>query len=162
MHPDEQKTEDCMPADLFKGGLDNLMFKKVVTMMQNVMTPDDDGNLHLMEKSWCFKWEINSVPLKPQPGDIDDDALNKILNESRDGMEFFRPQSILPVNVGSNVGLLQILRDRMNTYAQTVDDENPRLDIINSDPNIFARIIKVNIVQNYMTCSRRTFMLMKS
>jgi hypothetical protein len=39
--------------------------------------------------------------------------------------------------------LLQILRDRKDAFARTVDDGNPRLDIINSDPNIFARIIKV-------------------
>jgi hypothetical protein len=148
MHPDQQKTDDCMPADLFTGGDDNKLFQRVVALMQKSMTPDDDGNLFFMEKSWCFKWKINSVPLKPQPGDLEDDRLNKILSESRDGMEFFRPQAILPLNVGSNVGLLQILRDRMNTYKQTVVDGNPRLDIINSDPNIFARIIKVAYVMS--------------
>ena len=111
--------------------------------MSKIIKPDKDGFIRLMEKSWCHRWGINSVPLKPTPNLIDDAKLNDILNESRDGMSFFRPHAILPINVGSNVGLLQILRDRKTAYETTVEAGKPTLDIINSDPNIFARIIKV-------------------
>jgi hypothetical protein len=143
LHPDHQVTDDCMPEDLFDDGIENRLFKLVENQMQSCVKRNDDGDVRMMEKSWCVRMKVNSVPLKPHVNEVDSKYLRRVLNESRDGMTFFRPQAILPHNIGSNRGLLQILRDRMDVYANNKADGKPRLDIINSDPNIFARIIKV-------------------
>lgn len=138
-----QVTVNVMPNDLF-GTTDNMYFDAVISAMyEKDGRVVDDKTLMLMESSWCNRWNVCRVPLKPDPDVLDDAKLDVILSESRDGMINFRPTRIIDENIGSNRGLFTIIRSRFDAHHRRVADGTSRLDILNSDPNIFYRTLKV-------------------
>ena len=107
------------------------------------------GVVQRIEKEFTAKWKqfdcslvqqfrVRNVPLKPSLKRVPD-ALRQVLMESRDGLKTFHPHEISPHNVGSNRGLLLILK-QMSEERQLSDR---RIRIVCCDCNIFNRIIKV-------------------
>ena len=94
-----------------------------------------------LKSSLVKKYKVNNVPLKPVVDMKDDPSLHKILSESRDGLSKFEPVDILAHDVGSNRGLLLILKDMMQ--ARKASDT--KYTFLCADCNIFMRIIKVHI-----------------
>jgi hypothetical protein len=126
----------AMPDDLFDP--DSKWFKKVDIMMH----PDGDvvDEKQYMEDSFVNKFKVCGVPLKPNP-EYCFDAMREILKQRKDGMVNFHPLQILPSNIGSNRGLLIIMKDLEDEHKALPGPELYK--IINSDPNIFNRMMKV-------------------
>jgi hypothetical protein len=94
------------------------------------------------DTSLCCEMKVNCVPLKPKapPGDV---RLAKLLAQSRDGCGNFYPESILAPNIGSNLGLMAILKgfcDERDIYTAAGPG---RYYMINCDINIYNRILRV-------------------
>lgn len=124
--------------------------------MPDVWLDDKTLNLHKSRsRSICgHKWlyfdmslvkqfVVNNVPLKPVVDAKDDPELHKVLSESRDGLKNFHASDILPRNVGSNRGLLLILKDLSDRRRPT----DTKLHFLTADCNIFMRMLKVNSQQ---------------
>ena len=59
----------------------------------------------------CFQHTVRRIPVKPEVSCIAHPALHEVLRQSRDGMRNFFPLGMLQENIGSNRGLLLILKD---------------------------------------------------
>jgi hypothetical protein len=93
------------------------------------------------DSSLVKRYNVNTVPLKPDVS-ATDPVLQNILNESRDGLKHFYPSHLVKHNIGSNKGLLKILR----TYYEHNNMHNglcQKYRVLNVDINIFVRIAKV-------------------
>jgi hypothetical protein len=104
----------------------------------------------ILRTSLCHRMKVNCVPLKPiaPPGDA---RLANLLAQSRDGIGNFYPDRILPHNIGSNVGLMNILKlfcDERDIYAIGGPG---RYYMINCDINIYNRLLKVSLSLILMT-----------
>lgn len=86
------------------------------------------------------EFKVNNVPLKPDADPHRDPELYAKLAMCRDGLTGFHPTNMLDENVGSNRGLLQVLKKIQADY----DAENDlHFRFLTCDVNIFTRIIKV-------------------
>ena len=104
---------------------------------------DTEGNRRF-HGSICVKYDVRRVPLKPEVDFRKEPELARVLEESRDGMINFCPWSIIDENIGSNRGLLVILKN----FAQERRDEK-HLSFVNTDCNIFMRCLKVININKY-------------
>ena len=96
---------------------------------------DADGMVY--QKSWVTKYNITRVPPKHQPTAGRVHEMNK---KKGDTLKYFYPDKIIDVAIGSNLGLIQIMRHE--------HDKIPLADriyyrLILSDVNIFMRMMKV-------------------
>ena len=120
----------AMNKDLFAAQIMNQMKAKM----------DRFGNTKwdYLNNSIVQRYQVTSIPLKPYVDDAKDPQLHQILSESRDGVRNFFPMDILPENIGSNRGLLLILK--------RLSDENQasvQWKFLAVDCNIFLRVLKV-------------------
>ena len=97
----------------------------------------------VLEDSVVYKYQVNRVPCKPEincngPLDRKSQEISNVLAQSRDGLLDFYPAEVLPTNIGSNRGMLQILKD----YVELHKDDN-KLYFITADCNIFMRIANI-------------------
>ena len=128
----QQPNVRGMPDDLFSADIIGL-FK------QKMDTADAVSYLYL-KSSVCFKYTVRQVPLKPAAASVDDPAVAAVLRESRDGMRNFHPLGMLSENIGSNRGLLIILKDLFG-----VQPRPGHYSFISVDCNIFLRMLKVGV-----------------
>ena len=94
-------------------------------------------------KSICHRYSVNRVPLKPSIPIEEDPVLHHKLQESRDGMRLFHPHAISDINIGSNEGLLSILKNMANDH-DALPPTQRRIQILSVDVNIYWRILKVS------------------
>ena len=93
-----------------------------------------------LKPSIVREFKVNNVPLKPDADPHRDPELYAKLAMCRDGLTGFHPTNMLDENVGSNRGLLQVLKKIQADY----DAENDlKFRFLTCDVNIFSRIIKV-------------------
>ena len=78
-----------------------------------------------------------TVPLKPMGRD---DAEKKLL----------LPQGLIRENIGSNMGLMRVLRQFYEERQLHVPGMSDRYYVLNVDINIYDRILKVRIVVLYL------------
>lgn len=93
------------------------------------------GWLHFRH-SLVKRFAVNTIP--PKPVVPRDHELYAVLKESRDGLIHFYPWRMSPLNVGSNRGLLKMLKE--------IDDGiacDAPIRFLVADCNIFVRIMKV-------------------
>jgi hypothetical protein len=137
---DEEGVVPAMPDSLISS------FGRVMSIGSTLMR-----ETHLKyDASLCNVLQVNCIPLKPAAPE-GDDRLASILAESRDGVGNLYPEAVLPPNIGSNLGLMSILKgfcDERNVYTVTGPD---RYYIISCDINIYNRILKV---KNFVHCLR--------
>jgi hypothetical protein len=126
-----------MPTDLFAAPIVSLFMQK--------MAAADAGAVGYLKDSVCFKHTVRAIPVKPSVSCIAHPALHEVLRQSRDGMENFFPLGMLQENIGSNRGLLLILKDLFG-----VQPRPGHFSFLAVDCNIFLRLLKV-IVRRSMT-----------
>ena len=81
------------------------------------------------------------MPLKPEVDAKADPAMAAVLRESRDGMRNFFPLGMLPENIGSNRGLLLLLKDLFGVQPKV-----GHYSFLSVDCNIYLRMLKVDVI----------------
>ena len=118
-----------MPEDVFD--------RKLINGAQDqfCQTLRAHGWLHFRH-SLVKRFAVNTIP--PKPVVPRNHELYTVLKESRDGLIHFYPWRMSPLNVGSNRGLLKLLKE--------IDDGiacDAPIRFLVADCNIFVRIMKV-------------------
>ena len=127
-----------MPDNMFSRGLNKRM-TQIITRMSS-------SQWSYFQSSYVVTMNVNQVPLKPRVSWVEHPDLHRILSESRDGLTNFFPLKIEKHNIGSNRGLLTILKDlsiERKASLQAGDTDNIRVVCV--DCNIFMRVLKVRI-----------------
>ena len=119
-----------MPLSLFEPTL--------VDSFRQKMTHTDGVSVSYFKDSVCHKFTVRKIPLKPDVDASIDPTLAAVLRESRDGLRNFFPLGMLTENIGSNRGLLLILKDLFNTPRKP-----GQYSFVSVDCNIFLRMLKV-------------------
>lgn len=120
----------AMPDDLFLHQdriLSGLLFKHA------------EGRL-LFDKSLVNQYDIRSIPLKIDTRIFQ--SMKRVVDDVKNKLEDIQPDNLLDENIGSNTGLLKILRD-LYVRSGIEDDKCTRYMSLNVDENIFFRILKV-------------------
>ena len=126
-----------MPAELFA--------PDIVALLKQKMAAADGVGFSYFKNSVCHKYNVRQVPLKPDPRAVNDPVLAAVLRESRDGMHNFFPLGIMPDNIGSNRGLLLVLKD---LYG--IQPRPGHYSFLSADCNIFLRLLKGFIFVTYV------------
>ena len=119
-----------MPLSLFEPAL--------IDSFKQKMTHADGVSVSFFKDSVWHKFTVRKVPLKPDVDASIDPTLAAVLRESRDGLRNFFPLGMLTENIGSNRGLLLILKDLFHTPRKP-----GQYSFLSVDCNIFLRMLKV-------------------
>jgi hypothetical protein len=124
---------DAMPDELFS--------EEAVDSLTEMLKVCDKEFWGRYEVSLVKKYEVRNVPLKP---DIDkvEPRYREVLQESRDGMKSFYPMKIIPLNIGSNPGLVQVAMSTWDDHRYCHRMFN--YQYITADSNIFWRLCRVS------------------
>jgi hypothetical protein len=115
---------------------------------------------HRHAESLTTQLQVDCIPLKPKHDKLRDARHVAAIKNSHDSLDTFYCDKIIPINIGANRGLLQILRDHMVDKCQ-LEEECTRYTVFNVDVDIYLRMMKVLTtvcqmsVHNhlYVTCS---------
>jgi hypothetical protein len=108
-------------------------------VLQGLQFVHDQGR-QLLQESLVFRYTVNTVPL--QISDEDDERDNQHPSEDH-SMNMVFPYKMIDKNIGSNIGLVSILReDFYDQYGMDSDDCKNYI-CWNVDENIFWRTLKV-------------------
>lgn len=128
----------AMPSEL----LTQAAFDDLVAGLENLM-PIYLKDYFKQSFVHCFK--MNQAPVHV-PHDVEFTNGGSIMRfrdaqgASFDGTKFKIPEGLREVNVGSNIGLLSVLKDYLNMYEQ-----RPTYKMMIADINIHDRILKVSL-----------------
>ena len=123
----------------------NLFSPSIILLLKQKVAAADAVSYSYLKDSVCFKFTVRQVPLKPDPAVVGNPALAAVLRESRDGMRNFFPLGMLPENIGSNRGLLLILKDMYG-----VQPRPGHYSFLSADCNIFLRLLKVGLEATFI------------
>ena len=124
-----------MAASLFASSLMSLMKQK--------MAVADAVPEAFLKDSICFRHTVRQVPLKPEVDATAAPAVAAVLRESRDGMRNFFPRGMQPENIGSNRGLLLLLKDLFGVQSKA-----GHYSFLSVDCNICMRMLKVHSIHD--------------
>ena len=96
--------------------------------------------MFLHDSSICVKYDVRNVPLKPVVTEDEYPDLFRVLVRKADSLASFYPRELVKLNVGSNRGLIQVMRDHME---EVMSARPRRYGIILAYVDIFKRICKV-------------------
>ena len=96
------------------------------------------------DMSLSVKTDIRNVPLKPNPDKLSLPQHRHALLSGTDKIDNLVTDRIINKNIGSNSGLLRILRDHYEDSGQSTG-ACERYTALNVDINIFERIVKVEL-----------------
>lgn len=92
--------------------------------------------------SLVARYDVRSVPLKIDGERFAD--VEGIVNHARSKMAIVHPLKLVGKNIGSNRGLISVIRDYYNDYNMSGENGDcERYLNINVDENIYWRILKV-------------------
>ena len=115
---------------------------RVAREVKKLMSTFKNDVRQFFNTSMCVVHSVNSIPPKPQPDRDEHPNLWRRCRSGRDGLGTFFPAKVHDENIGSNDGLMAILR----VMFDEVMDKPPMdrtMRVVVSDCNIFARIMKV-------------------
>ena len=122
----------AMPNDMFTAD--------IVQLVNNKLKAQINKGWRLLSRSVVHRYKVNNVPLKPILDPLRHQRLCQTLSESRDGLSFFHPWDIIAQNIGSNRGLMLVLKQISD--ERRIDDG--RIQFLCADCNIFTRIMRVS------------------
>jgi hypothetical protein len=93
--------------------------------------------------SMVTQFSVQNVPLKPLWFNVTNPKWKAFLKSEADLLSNMYPQSLLALNIGSNLGLARIMRNHYVSEGQDVEGKCLRYTAFNSDIDIFNRILKV-------------------
>jgi hypothetical protein len=99
-----------------------------------------DADRTTYDSCLAVKYRVRNVPLKPDPANVED-KYKEVVAESRDGMSHFFPKKIVPLNIGSNDGLVEVLRKLWDDHKASANAHQYKYIV--ADTNIFWRSIRV-------------------
>jgi hypothetical protein len=129
-----------LPDDLFTSAS---IGKWLIDMMKLV----DKKGLIYRKRSLIHKFDVRRVPLKPSSAKVDDPKHKAGLLHN--DLSRFYPDRLLPENIGSNVGLLDVLHRFWTEDWKDATD----FKMVVADINIFKRIIKVRLSVGFTALS---------
>jgi hypothetical protein len=100
------------------------------------------GKTKLLDSAICTEYKVTSNPIKPYFGEADV-AVQAYLDRHDDGLGNLHPDKLLKVNIGSNIGLLTVLRDYCKERMLHVSGMQTKYHILNCDVNIYTRTLRV-------------------
>jgi hypothetical protein len=130
---DMQPGDDsnAMPNDLFH------RMKKFLASAKQIT----DSTMFVYDTSIVTRYNVRNVPLKPIVDAVAHPKWHSALASSVDGLYHLHPVGLIKRNIGSNEGLMRILK----RYVDIYEEEKVQLyQVMNVDINIFKRIIKVS------------------
>lgn len=99
-----------------------------------------DKGRHILEDSLVFKFGVHNVPLQITDPEDKEEKQQPI---HRNSMHIVHPYKIIDKNIGSNIGLVSILREDFYDVYGMGTDECKQYLCLNVDENIFWRTLKV-------------------
>jgi hypothetical protein len=125
----------AMPANPFA------RTEQLVTLFKKIT--QTEGCMHVYDKSMVFNAKIRTVPLKPKAKYMQSEKHRRAIIEGSDKLCTMYPVGIISDNIGSNVGLLRILRMHFEEQNQHLPNGAAVYQALNVDTNIFDRTLKV-------------------
>ena len=116
----------------------SLFASSVMSLMKQKMAVADSVPEAFLKDSICFRHTVRQVPLKPEVDVTAAPALAAVLRESRDGMRNFFPRGMQPENIGSNRGLLLLLKHPFGRQSNKAG----HYSFLSVDCNIYMRMLK--------------------
>ena len=116
-------------------------------MFKQKMAVADAVQCAFLKDSLSFKMRVRQVPLKPEVDPAVHPALAAVLRESRDGLRNFFPIGMMSENIGSNRGMLLVLKDLFG-----VQPKPGHFSFLSCDCNIFMRLLKVLLILMKCVC----------
>ena len=102
-----------------------------------------EGCIHVYANSLVLTTKFRTVPLKPKPKHLQEEHHKRALIDGSDKLCTMYPVGIISDNIGSNIGLLRILRNHFDEQNQLAGYASV-YQSLNVDTNIFDRTLKVN------------------
>ena len=125
----------------------------MVAMLQEVWMAYK-ATLDYRRHSLVSKWKVSCVPLKPQAENMPEGIWKQAIEQDVNTLRPLYPKAILPINIGSNLGLARIMRshyiDNHQDVVETRRDPRPcgKYTAFNADIDIFRRTLKVNSTES--------------
>ena len=94
--------QPAMPDGVFTDPIRRLVRRKLKAHI--------NGSWEFLRRSIVQRWKVNNVALKPILDPFRHPEVSRVLLEFRDGLSFFDPMDIVSQNVGSDRGLMLILK----------------------------------------------------
>ena len=132
IHVDIKLTMDSVMPD-------NIFSESIVSAVMSEMKVCQTDGWKRLRSSLVQKFKVNNIPLKPIPDPKYHPELCDVLLDSKDGLSAFHPLDILSHNIGSNRGLLLVLKQIDDQRSDDMD----RMEMLVADCNIFMRVMKV-------------------
>ena len=89
------------------------------------------------------KYDIVNVPLKVDTERFP--AVASVVNSAKNSTKHINPFKLMRHNIGSNLGLVTILREFQDDHKMSLHDTCQKYANVNTDENIFYRGLKVNL-----------------
>lgn len=105
--------------------------------------------------SYMQQYNVSSVPVAFDKSKISNPAHLAAVERAPDRLDNMYTDKIIPLNIGSNVGLMQILRNHYEEEGQHRAAVCQRYSAFTTDVDIFDRIIKVQHMQGCKICNVR-------
>jgi len=126
-------VRSAMPDDIFS------VRSSVRYNLSYIMNEDEN----YYDQSLVKKYNINSIPLKVDVKQFPE--MSNVVNNPVNGLRYVHPHELIETNIGSNLGLVKILRNMFEQYQMDKPDVCKNYVTINADENIFYRVLKVYI-----------------
>jgi hypothetical protein len=94
--------------------------------------------------NWTAKHVVRRIPVKATVNKVKYPEIHERSGEGRTGLSNFYPVELSPENIGSNIGLFQLMRNEWDAHNGLVDSAK-KYRIIVADCNIYNRIVKVSV-----------------
>ena len=136
------------PVDTKMGALpalpDDAITNDVMHLVRSKLSAHVNSGWMFLRHSMVKKYKVNNVPLKPVLDPHRHRRMCQVLSESRDGLRFFHPWDIISQNIGSNRGLMLVLKQISD--ERRLDDG--RIKFLCADFNVFMRIMRVSSIRH--------------
>ena len=122
---------------------------------------DVDKHSSILDRSMVQRWRVNNIPLRPVLDEKNHPREAARLARGNDKQNILHPGGLLPENIGSNRGLLTILRNFFKEW-NCMNGQDPEVyRILTVDCNIYSRIMKVSYIPQYMIVLRTLSLVYK-
>jgi len=135
MHSSNGKVIPAMPTNAFEGMVD------FVQIMKSHTQEADGSMLFLYDTSLLTTWDCNRVPIQGNP-ELMAEPYRSSTSAHHDRGDDLYPRGLERENIGSNIGLAQIMR-RYYNERRMASSECTTYSAMTVDVNIFDRIMKV-------------------
>jgi hypothetical protein len=132
---EDGKVAPAMPDDIFE------RVEELKHLFHLANDPDTD-QLRRYDSSLSHQLDVRTVPPKPEPDLLTSQKHKTALINGHDSLDNLHPGGIFKQNIGSNKGLLQLLRNHYEDEGQ-LDGSCEKYSAFVMDIDIFSRVIKV-------------------